>query len=188
MQMVIKGKNMEVPEVLRSYVEKKLGKLDRYLDSVGSISVELSKETSKNTGNRHVVQVTVMANGTVLRAEERANDPRSAVDTVTDVLHRQISRYKGRLYKRSRAVNPKVAIAQGVGLHEEVEEDGDERAPRVVKTKQFAYKPVTVEEAIEQMELLGHDFFVFTNCMTNQVNVLYRRRDGDYGLIEPEIG
>lgn len=183
MQMVIKGKNTEVPEILRDYVEKKLGRLDRYLESISSLTVELSMETSKNAGNRHVVQVTMKANGTILRAEEKASDPRSAVDEVTDVLHRQITRYKGKLYKRSRGANSK-GIAGDVELSNEGEEV---QSPRVVKTKQFAYKPVTLAEAIDQMELLGHDFFVFTNSTTNQVNVLYRRRDGDYGLIEPEI-
>lgn len=184
MQMVVKGKNMEVPEPLRDYVQKRLGKLDRYLDNISTLTIELSTETSKNGGNRHVVQVTVVANGTILRGEEKASDPHIAVDTVTDVLHRQITRYKGKLVKRGRSTAAKVALVEEL----EQQEDRDEVGPRIVKTKQFSYKPIAVDEAVDQMELLGHDFFVFLNSTTDQVNVLYRRRDGDYGLIEPENG
>ncbi|MCL5959118.1 MAG: ribosome-associated translation inhibitor RaiA [Chloroflexi bacterium] len=183
MQIVIKGKNTEVSEPLREYVEKKLGKLDRYLDNISTVTVELSKEMSKNAVNRHIIQVTVLTNGTILRGEEKAGDPHSAVDTVADVLHRQITRYKEKLYRRGRTAASRAAVPES----REPEEEQEELGPRIVKTKQFAYKPVTLDEAIDQMELLGHDFFIFLNSATDQVNVLYRRRDGDYGLIEPEI-
>ncbi len=184
MQFLIKSKNMEVPEALRQYLEKKLGKLDRYLDNISTVTIELSTSTSKTAGSRTVAQATLVANGAILRGEESAGDPQSAVDLVTDVLHRQITRYKEKLQNRGRVLGSRAQPAEEA----EVEEDLEEEQPRIVRTKQFAYKPMAAEEAVEQMELLGHDFFVFLNAATEQVNVLYRRRDGDYGLIEPEIG
>ncbi len=184
MQMVIKGKNLEVPEPLRDYVQKKLGKLDRYLDNITSVTVELAREKTKSSQDRHVAQVTLLANGTILRGEEKADELHTAIDSVANVMHRQIVRYKEKLYSRGRTSAGKPLPIEG--------EEGapleavNEPSRRIVKMKQFSIKPMTVEEAVDQMELLGHDFFVFFNAATEQVNVLYRRDDGDYGLIEPE--
>ncbi len=184
MQIVLKGKNVEVTEALRQYVEKKLGRLDRYLDNISSATVEISREKTKSAQDRHEVEVTIVANGTILRGETKADDPFAAVDVVSDVMHRQIVRYKERLYKRWRTAAGKAAAAEA--SEEAAQESLPREERRIVKTKQFAVKPVTLEEAVEHMELLGHDFFVFYNVDTDQINVLYRRRDGDYGLIEPE--
>lgn len=180
MNIIIKGKNMEVPEQLHSYVEKKLGKLDRYLDNINSATVELALEKTRSSEHRHTAQVTIVANGAILRGEEKADDIRKAIDAVADVMHRQITRYKEKLYSRGRGGRAE-EMAQPLAESNQIEER------RLVKIKQFAVKPLTVDEAIEHMELLGHDFFVFYNPHTEQVNVIYRRWNGDYGLIEPEL-
>ncbi|MBI4320537.1 MAG: ribosome-associated translation inhibitor RaiA [Chloroflexi bacterium] len=184
MQVVVKGKNIEVSDSLRQYIQKRLGKLGRYLDNIGSTTVEVSREKTKSAQDRHVVQVTTIANGTILRGEEKADDPLTAVDAVADVMHRQIVRYKEKLYRRGRT--PAGRGATGESVSEAEGQPGGREQRTIVKTKQFTIKPASVEEAVEQMELLGHDFFVFNNAVTGQVNVLYRRRDGNYGLIEPE--
>lgn len=181
MRMVIKGKNMDVPEPLRSYAQKKLGKLYRYLDDITTATVELSREQTRSAEHRHVAQVTLVANGTILRGEVKAEEIHSAIDSVADVMHRQIIRYKEKLYRRGRGTEPKPAATA-----ESSEADSPLPEARIVKTKQFTIKPMTVDEATEQMELLGHDFFVFYNAETEKVNVVYRRKDGNYGLIEPE--
>lgn len=184
MLLVVKGKGLEVSEPLRAYAEEKIGKLDRYLDNIKEASVDLSVEKAKNAEERFVVQVTAMANGTILRGEERAGDLYAAIDSVLDVMQRQIVRYKGKHRGRGRLSAAKMVAAETVSLDgEEVTEE----EPRVVKTKRFAIKPMGLEEAVEQMELLGHDFFVFFNASSEEVNVLYRRKDGNYGLIEPEL-
>jgi len=187
MQLVVKGKNLEVSEAQRAYVESKLGKLDRHLDNITEAEVELSREKTRSANERHVVQVTVLVSGKILRAQEKAADFRSAVDTVADVVQRQIDHFKGKHYSskgRTSAAKAVGAEAQAA----EAEELPAEEAPRIVRVKRFLMKPMSPEEAIDQMELLGHDFFVFLDSTTEQVNVMYRREDGNYGLIAPELG
>lgn len=179
MQLIITGKNMEVSEPLKKYVEKKIGKLNRYLPSIDEVHVELSVEKVKSNQQRQVVQVTMRSNSTILRAEERSADMLAAVDSVRDKLQRQIERYKDRPVRiRQRA---RAAAAEAPTPAEE------EATPRVVRTKRFSVTPMTEEEAIEQMELLGHDFFIFYNPTTASMNVVYRRKDGNYGLLQPEL-
>jgi putative sigma-54 modulation protein len=175
MNVIVSGKNLEVSEGLKEYVEKKIGKLDRYLPSLTEARVEFAMEKTKSANQREVVQVTLRTNGTILRGEERASDFGSAVDIVMEKLEKQIERYKGKHY-RGRAQSERVTPAEP----EEAE------SPRIVRMKRFRTRPMTEEEAIEQMELLGHSFFVFTHRERGTINVLYRRNDGDYGLIEPE--
>lgn len=178
MQLIISGKNLEVSDWLKEYVEKKIGKLDRYLPTLTEARVELALENTRNTSQSQVVQVTLRTNGTIMRGEERASDFTVAVDTVAEKLYKQIDRYKGR---RARA------RAQSERLASEVESAPPAEGPRIVRVKRFRTPPMTEEEAIEQMELLGHNFFVFANREHGNINVLYRRNDGDYGLIEPEV-
>jgi putative sigma-54 modulation protein len=161
MDVSIKGKNVEVTDRLQEYVEKKIGKLDRYLPSISEIWVELSMEGTKAAQDRQVCQVTVRSNGT---------------------MHRQIARYKGKRKNRWRGAN---APAEPLPL--EAEEEVEEEPSSIVKYKRFAMVPMVPEEAVEQMELLGHDFFVFFNADEGQINVLYRRKDGNYGVIQPEL-
>jgi ribosome hibernation promoting factor len=177
MNVIVSGKNLEVSEGLKEYVEKKIGRLERYLPALTDARVEFALEKTKSIDQREVVQVTLRTNGTILRGEERASDFGSAVDIVVEKLEKQIERYKGKHYRgRSQAER---------GTSAEMETD-EEQTPRIVRTKRFRTRPMTEEEAIEQMELLGHSFFVFTHRERGTINVLYRRKDGNYGLIEPE--
>jgi len=174
MNVIITGKNMEIGDVLREYVEKKVQKLNRYLPTASEARVELAVEGTKNTEHSQVAQITLRSKGAILRSEERSSDIFASVDAALDKMQRQIIRYKEKRYRRGRGSE------KGLPLPEE------EETPHIVRTKRFPVRPMDEEEAIEQMELLGHDFFVFFNASTGEVNVLYRRRDGNYGLIEPE--
>ncbi len=182
MELIIKGKNVDVTDRLRTYVEKKIGKLDRYLPTITEAWVELTTEDAKAAQDRQVCQITVRSNGTILRAEERSDDMFTSIDTVLDKMYRQIARYKGKRKNRWR----------GAGMAPEplplelVEETEDERS-NIVRVKRFPMTPMHPDEAVEQMELLGHDFFVFFNADEGQINVLYRRKDGNYGLLQPEL-
>ena len=137
----------------------------------------LHRQVAKSAKDRQVAQLTVRSKGTFLRAEERTADMFASIDAIVDKMYRQIVRYKGKRYGRGR----------GPGEIPPVEEFEEEVPPRIVRTKRFQVAPMDEEEAVEQMELLGHDFFVFFNVDTNEVNVIYRRKDGNYGLIEPEL-
>jgi len=182
MKLQIVGKNnVEVSETIRTYVEKKVGKLGRYLPTLDEGKVEISREGTKLPDQRFTVQVTLDSRGVLIRAQEKSKDMRAAIDKVVDVLSKRIERYKGRLYDKSRGVS---FARQGAA----VEEKEIEAPKRVVKTKRFLVKPMPIDEAISQMELLGHDFFLFTDADTDRLNLLYRRGDGNYGLIEPEEG
>ena len=178
MQLIISGKNLEVSDWLKEYVEKKIGKLDRYLPALAEARVELALEKTKNTKKSQVVQVTLRTNGTVMRGEERSSDFTVAIDTVAEKLYKQIERYKGK-HAHGRTQGEKAPLPQ------EAEAPISTEPPHIVRTKRFPTPPMTEEEAIEQMELLGHNFFVFTNREHGKINVLYRRNDGNYGLIEP---
>ncbi len=180
MNLIITGKNMEVSEQLKDYVERKLGRLDRYLPGIDEVRVELSEEPTKSEAHRQVVQVTTRSNNTILRAEERNADMFAAIDAVRDKLQRQVKRFKER---RVRVLER----AQAAAASAEAPTERDLTGPRIVRTKRFALVPMDEDEAIDQMELLGHDFFVFLNSGTNSVNVLYRRRDGNYGILQPEF-
>jgi len=183
MQLNIKGKNFEVTDRLRKYVDQKVGKLDRYLPGIIEAWVELSVEDTKAAQDRQVAQVTLRTDRVILRAEEHSDDMFTAIDTVLEKVNRQIDRYKGKRKSRRRGTD--VAVEPGVLEAEAVE--AEEEPASIVRVKRFPITPMHPEEAIEQMELLGHDFFVFYNAEIGQVNVLYRRKDGNYGLLQPEV-
>jgi len=191
MQLQITGKNLDTAEWMKTYVEKKLGRLDRYLDTIDDMRVELSYEPTKNADHRQVVQVTLRTGGRILRAEERASDMRDAIDAVVDKVYRQIVRFKGRNWFRVRAGLPPAQAEEELLRIEELvaeaeeEEEGEE--PAIVRRKRFQVNPMDEGEAIEQMELLGHDFFLFYNVDSATINLVYRRRDGNYGLLQPEL-
>ena len=178
---IIAKNNVDVPEAIQAYVEKKIGKLDRYLPAIKEGKVEISQEGTKLPEQRFTVQVTLDSKGVLIRAQEKSEDIRTAIDKVVDVLSKRIERYKGKLYDKGRGIS---FARQGAAIEaEEIE------APqRVVKSKHFLVKPMPIVEAINQMELLGHDFFLFIDADTERLNLLYRREDGNYGLIEPEMG
>ena len=183
MELIIKGRNFEVTDRLRDYVEKKIGKLDRYLPTINEAWVELSTEGTKAAQDRQVCQVTVRSNGTILRAEERSDDMFTSIDTVLDKMYRQIARYKGKRKNRWRGTSVLVEPLPVEIAEEEVEAE----TTKIVRVKRFPMTPMQPDEAVEQMELLGHDFFVFFNAEEGQTNVLYRRKDGNYGLLQPEL-
>ena len=188
MQFTLKGKNIEITDWLRQYVEKKAQKLDRYLPDIHEARVELSVQKTRSSQDRQVAQLTVRSDGVILRAEDRTDDMFAAIDTVFDKIHRQIARYKGKRMDRWQGQGANREETELPPLDEEaLEELAEEQERRIVRVKRFAVSPMSEEEAIEQMELLGHDFFVFYNPNSGRLNVLYRRKDGNYGLLEPEV-
>jgi putative sigma-54 modulation protein len=188
MEVVFRGQ-AGLDERLREYARRRIGRLERYLPTVREAVVEIRREQTRAAEARYVVQVTVNSNGTFLRAEERAAEPRTAVDNAADALGRQVRRHKGKRYRSERATHQArhaLEAADRLPPDEAVDED-ELVAGRVVRVKRFAIKPMTVEEAAEQMELLGHAFFLYFDQAERRYAVLYRRRDGDYGLILPEM-
>lgn len=182
------ARNMRLTDHTREYVEKKAAKLERYLQEIDEIRVELSHvKAARNAADRQVAQITVRGKGFILRTEERADDLHAAFDAALDKMQRQMDRYKGKHY-HGRGDGRSAAEA----VYEEelpVDEDTGQLLPLIVRRKKFPVLPMDEEEAIEQMRLLGHDnFFVFFNAEQNAIQVLYRRRNGSYGLIEPVIG
>ena len=171
MRMTIVCKNIRLSPDIKALLEKKLGKLDRYFGDDTTAQVKLAS-TSYNTV---VIEVTIPFNGTLVRAEEEDSDLRTGIETVEAKIDRQIRKHRTAL-KRKLRDNAFAAVP----------EEEDEAYGAVVRTKQFSSKPMAVEEAMTQMDLLGHGFFAFTNAATGQVNVLYRRHDGNFGLLEPE--
>lgn len=176
---VIARNNVELTDAVREHAEKKIGKLVRYLPTIGEGKVEISQENAKLPQQRYTVQVTLDSKGVLIRAQERSDDIRTAIDRIVDVLTKRIERYKGKLYDKGRGTS---FARQGATL----EAEETEAPRRVVKGKHFLVKPMPIDEAVQQMELLGHDFFLFTDTDTERLNVLYRRKDGNYGLIEAE--
>ncbi|MFU8827024.1 MAG: ribosome hibernation-promoting factor, HPF/YfiA family [Brevefilum sp.] len=178
-------KNLELTDRLNDYVVKKVEKLEKFLDEVDECRVDLSHvKTARNANDRHVAQLTLRGRGFILRSEERSDSIFSAVDAALDKMRRQIARYKGKR-ARGRGDGQTIAEAIEVPALEPVEEE----EPIIVRRKHFMLVPMDELEAIEQMKLLGHDnFFVFFNANTSELNVLYQRRDGSYGIIIPEIG
>ena len=184
MEIVIQGRNVEITDRLRGYVEKKVNRLIRYLPTIDEARMELTVHRARSAQDRQVAQLTVRDRGTILRAEERSSDISASIDAVLDKMYRQIMRYKG---KRYRGRPPTRQVEEPLEEMEEMEEMElyAEEPHHIVRVKRFPTPPMDEEEAIEQMELLGHDFFVFLNAESGEINVLYRRRDGDYGLIIP---
>ena len=187
MNVNIRSRNGKVSDRQRAAIEDKLSKLERYTDDIGDVTIELARTQQRGAGEIHIVQATVQtAQGTIVRAEERQPDLMAAIDLAHDALQRQLTRYKNKRYRRGkvRPTDPNAPLPDTLEPLGEVERDED--MSQIVRTKRFAYKPMSSEEAIEQMELLGHNFFVFTDADTEQISVVYRRRDGNYGLIVPE--
>ena len=180
MDLRITSHNIDVTDSMRDYVEKKIGKLDRYLPDITEAKVDLSTETTRSAGELKVAQVTLNANGKFLRSEEHSHDVFTSIDAVLDKLYHQIARYKGKRQDRWRGKRAVTLEPLPVDLPEIEEDEGV-----IVRRKHFDMLPMDEREAIEQMELLGHTFFVFDNVETGEINVVYRRKEGDYGLIIP---
>lgn len=191
LEVEIYGRNMEVTDRITDYVNKKVSKLDRYLSEIDEARVDLAYiKSARSASDRQVAQITVRGRGFILRTEERNEDIFTALDTALDKMQRQIERYKGKHY-RGRGDGRSAAEVASTPVPEEpmIDEETGELRPAIVRRKQFVLHPMDELEALEQMSLLGHEtFFVFYNANTNSINVLYRRRDGAYGLIEPTVG
>jgi len=179
------SKNMELTNNIREYATSKTAKLDRFLDTIDEARVDLSYiKTAREAKDRFVAQITLRGRGFILRAEERAVDIAAAIDMVIDKIQRQIERYKGKKFRN-------LADRRAEEFADASEIPGNQKVSGspVVRHKKFTLTPMDENEAIEQMNMLGHeDFFIFYNAKTNMINVLYRRRDGSYGVIEPELG
>lgn len=183
MELIITGKNLDVAPRDRDYVEKKMTKLERHMKSLPLLllKVVLAEEKTKAAEKRFIVEYTTSVEDNVLRAEERGQTLYEAIDRASDTFDRQIERFKGRKEARRRTHQ-----ASGSGHIEEAALAVD-FGSRVARVKKHVVKPMTPDEAIDQMEMLRHDFFVFFNRETDQVSVVYRRKSGDYGLIETQV-
>ena len=187
LEVEIYGRNMEVTDRIEEYVDKKVSKLDRYLQGIDEARVDVAYvKSARNASDRQVAQITVRGKGFILRSEERSDDIFSALDTALERMQRRIERYKG---KRNRGRGDGRSAAEVVFQEIEEEEESGDLGPVIARRKRFTILPMNEMEALDQMELLGHElFFVFYNANTNAINVLYRRRDGTYGLLEPQLG
>jgi putative sigma-54 modulation protein len=183
MDVTVKGRNISVTEALERYAFEKVERIRKFFDDERSASraeVELIHERNPSIAEPEVAEATLFINGAVLKAREASVDMYASIDRMSDKLERQVRRYRGRQIDRwhgqlkGRSLKPEPFL-----------EEEEEIGAKIVRTKQFQMKPMSAEEAVLQMELLDHDFFVFTSADTGDINVVYRRRDGDYGLIEP---
>jgi putative sigma-54 modulation protein len=181
----ITTRNMELTDRIQDYVNKKVSKLDRYLNGIEEARVDLSQaKSARSASDRHVAQITVRGKGFILRSEERSDNVYAALDAAVEKIQRRIRRYKD---KRTRGRYEGVAFDEAE--FEEAFEEEEDIAQVIARRKRFVMVPMDEMEAVEQMNLLGHEsFFVFFNGTTNTINVLYKRRDGSYGLIEPVLG
>lgn len=176
MRILITGKNIEVSDYLRELVNKKVSKLERYFPNDTVAQVTMAVERS-----RHIVEVTIPYSGGIIRGEEVTGDMYASIDNVLDKLEKQIIKHRTRLEKNLRAG----AFKPEEGFIADAAEDADDEPAHLVRVKRFDMKPMTVEEAMLQLQLLGHAFYVFSNADTDDINVIYLRKDGNFGLIEP---
>jgi putative sigma-54 modulation protein len=183
MRTIVKGKNVEVPDRVRDYTERKLHRLERLLDDRTDAIVEFSNDRHRSAADAHTAEVTLVIDGQTLRSHAVGISYQAALDNVVDKVERQAVDHKSKPRVRSRPEEEKRLLRS---LADGTADGGRER--RVVKTKRFAIEPMFEEDAMAAMEELGHEFFVFVNAETERIAVLYARRDGDYGLIEPVLG
>ncbi len=181
----VQARNIHLTEMIEEYVGKKAGNLDHHLPAIEIVHVELAHyKAARSANDRNAAQITAHGKGFVLRTEERAEESLAAFDSALDKMQRQIERYKGK-HSRGRGDGRSASeVAEDI-----IDDETGELSPLVARRKKFVLYPMSEDEAAVQMRNLGHDnFFIFYNVKTNKINVLYRRRNGSYGLIEPEIG
>jgi len=191
MELTIRGADITVSPELREFAESRAAKLDRFIEHIVDAKLELKRDHRRNNNSHVVAQLTIQTGRDLLRAEEQDQDVRKAINLVIDKMEKRVRRVGERRTSRKRAgavvadvVTPE-PVAADVAASDGLDEDESEEFATVVRTKRFAVKPMDIEEAIEQMELLGHDFFLFHNADEATMNVLYRRKDGTYGLLAP---
>jgi putative sigma-54 modulation protein len=186
--LTVKGRNLALTDAISAYAQEKMGKLGKYLADGVRCEVELWAEKNPSIAANQVVEATIFTKGPVIRAKEASPDIYASIDLVFEKLERQVKKYRGKIVSHPLGVPKEALVSEGFKLPEETEEPAEEvAAPRVVKSKHFLVKPMAPEEACLQMELVGHDFYVFLNSETNEIAVVYRRNDSDYGLIEPQM-
>lgn len=190
MQLTVHGRHLEVTDWIRQYIDKKVNRLERYLPQIQELRAELTQSETRAAADRYTAQITVWANGQILRAEESTSDIFASIDATIDKMAKQLQRFKGRRYESRRRAS--AAASMEAEMNDRMPVDEDEEAETgfdgaIIRRKEFAIEPMNEEEALEQMELLGHDFFLFFNPNVNAVNVIYRRRDGNYGLLQPKL-
>ena len=188
MDILIKGRNIPVTEALERYAREKVERVARFFDEERSASraeVELLHERNRAVSEPEVAEATLFINGSVLKASDASEDMYASIDRMSDKLERQVKRLRGRQIDRWQGQLKNTPGAEGGMDLSSIIEDEEEFEARIVRTKQFQMKPMSEEEAVLQLELLDHDFYVFTSADTGDINVVYRRRDGNYGLIEP---
>ncbi len=192
MDIKIYSRNLDLNSNAEDYVQKKFNRVRRHLPNMDDAKIEVSRRSSRSTGEQVHAQMTLRIGGYTLRGQENGDNLFAAVDAVTDIVDRQIRRFKGKVYRsqkgrRDRAAMRDIPMDAIIEMPESAEEEAIEDIGEVVRTKRFSMTPMSVEDAILQMEMLGHSFFLFFNTDTSEYNVAYRRNDGDYGLIEPEL-
>ena len=175
MQYIISGKNIDVTEGLKEAIYEKIGKLERYFTPETEVHVTLSVEKE-----RQKIEITIPMKGNIVRAEQVSNDMYVSIDLVEEIIERQLRKYKNKLVDQQQTA----ASLSKAFVEEEIHDDDE---IKIIRSKRFAMKPMDPEEACIQMELLGHNFFMFLNADTNEVNVVYKRKSNSYGLIEPEF-
>ena len=175
MQYIISGRNVDVTEGLKSAIHEKIGKLERYFTPDTEVHVTLSVEKE-----RQKIEITIPMKGNIVRAEQTSDDMYVSIDLVEEIIERQLRKYKNKIVDRQQAA----ASLSKAFVEEEIEDDDE---IKIIRSKRFAMKPMDPEEACVQMELLGHDFYVFRNAISDEVNVVYKRKDHTFGLIEPEF-
>jgi putative sigma-54 modulation protein len=190
MQLLVHGRNIEITDWIREYVDKKVGRLERYLSPIMEARIELAHNATRAAEDRFTAQLTMWSNGHILRAEESTADIMVSIDSVVEKMSQQIRRFKGRHYqnrrRQSAAVNAEAQLAATAVAEEDMVDE--EEIGKIVRRKEFILQPLNEEEAVAQMEMLGHDFFVYYDVDARANNVVYRRRDGQYGLLQPRLG
>ncbi len=181
MDLVIKGRNMKLSEALKDYAKEKVEKVNRYLDTIVRGEIEFIAEGNPSISKSQRVEITLWTKGPLIRAVASSSDSFASVDLAVDKLERQVDKYKGKVYSSRNKRGSKLKRL-------ETKSQGKPRLPQVRRKKQFVVKPMTLKEALLQMELLGHDFFVFLNAETETLNIVYRRKDDTLGLIEALLG
>jgi putative sigma-54 modulation protein len=182
MELVLRSRNVDLPDPMREYIQKKLDRLENHFNNVGEARVEITRNETKSPQDKYVVQITLSSDNILLRAEEHEADIRAAIDAAAHVIDRQAKRYKDKRYmKRRRLIKHESGAAENI-----TDGEDEDRPAKVVKLKRYNVQPMGVDQATEKMELLGHDFFFFFNADSDRFGVVYKRDDGDYGLIEPE--
>jgi putative sigma-54 modulation protein len=181
MRLQVKGKNHEVSDTIRRYAEEKMQKLDRQLHELAEVELELRVEKNPSIADNQVAEATVRTKGPTLRVTEASSDMKASIDQLTEKLLRQIDHARGKQRRDRHARDNGIPSGGPMSISDE-----EETSEQIVKVKQFSVKPMSPEEAVLQLELIGHDFFVFRSDDSGEINVIYRRKNGGYGLIEPQ--